>query len=360
MTQDISTSVGRVKWGSVSGEEVWLFALKNKRGTTLYVSNFGATAQALFVADRNGLFSDVLLGYNRLEAYAADEYYMGSVVGRYANRIAGADVWIAGKKYRLPVREGKYHLHGGIQGFNKKVFKCSSGNDEILNSVLFTYTSSDMEEGFPGTLQLEVRYTLDDTDQWIVEYKAVSNKTTLINLTQHAYFNLTGNPVNLVTGHELEIYGSYYLPVNDLQVPTGSITDVAGTPFDFRSFKAIAKDISKNNEQLRLSCGYDHSFVLEKEHTSVLKHAAAVREPIFGRKLDVYTTEPAIHFYSGNFLHNVKGKNNILYAERSGLCLETQHFPDAPNHSNFPSTLLEAGEKFSSKTIYKFSVVLAP
>lgn len=341
---------------AVVAEEVKLFTIESKTGTKLIVSNYGAAVQSLFVKDRYGKLADIVLGYDDMSDYVTDEYYIGTVVGRYANRIAGETVSINGNDYKLPVKEGGYHLHGGQWGFNKKIFHACPFQQQHKNGVVFTYTSPHLEEGFPGELTLQVIYTLDDDNAWTVEYKAVSNRTTLVNFTQHSYFNLSGNLQSGIDDHELKILSHWYLPVNDMQVPTGEIKEVNNTVFDFTSFRKIGKDIGSDDGQLLLSKGYDHSFVLEKQHTAHLKHAAVVKEYRSGRKMDVYTTEPALHFYSGNFLHGIKGKNGVVYNERSGLCMETQHFPDAPNHAHFPSTLLHAGENFYSKTVFKFSV----
>ncbi len=336
-------------------DEVKLFTIENNAGTKLIVSNYGAAVQSLFVKNRYGKLDDIVLGYDNPNDYAADEYYIGTVVGRYANRIAGDSVSINGSTYKLTTKEGGYHQHGGRLGFNKKLFQATPFLHENEAGIVFAYTSPHLEEGFPGELKLEVIYTLDDDDIWTIEYKAVSDKTTLVNLTQHSYFNLSGNPAVPVDKHELKILSHYYLPVNHLQVPTGKLAEVKNTVFDFTSFKKIGTDILKDDEQLLLSKGYDHSYVLERQHTPALKHAAAVKEPGSGRQMDVYTTEPAVHFYSGNFLEKVPGKNGIEYNSRAGFCLETQHFPDAPNHANFPSTVLKAGEQFYSKTVCKFS-----
>jgi aldose 1-epimerase len=336
--------------------EIQSFTIENKNGTQLIVSNYGAAVMSLFVKDRNGQLADVVLGYEDPTEYFSDEFYLGAIVGRYANRIAGDTVVIEDTPYKLPVRDGGYHLHGGLSGFNKKIFKTTAFQNENSGGYIFKYHSPHLEEGFPGELLLEVIYTLDDNDNWIVEYKAVADRTTIINLTQHSYFNLCGNPDMPVDEHEIKINSPYYLPVNEMQVPTGQLENVTDTPFDFTTFKKINKDIQQKNIQLKLSNGYDHSWVLEKKHTLTLKHAAIVKERLSGRRLDVYTTEPAIHFYSGNFLNNIPGKNGVIYNQRSGFCLETQHFPDAPNHPEFPSTVLKAGDQFYSKTVFKFSI----
>lgn len=341
---------------SGDANEVQLFTIENNAGTKLLVSNYGAAVQSLFVKNKDGKIEDIVLGYDDLNDYLLDEYYLGTVIGRYANRIGGQIVSLNGNSYKLPVKKGGYHLHGGERGFNKKIFDAAPFHQHSKSGIVFTYTSPHLEEGFPGDLTLKVIYTLDDDNAWTIEYKAVSNKTTLINLTQHSYFNLSGNLKSSVDNHELKILSHWYLPVNELQVPTGEIKEVSKTVFDFTAFKKIGQQIASGDEQLKLSNGYDHSFVLEKEHTPALKHAAVVKEKTSGIKMDVYTTEPALHFYSGNFLDNIKGKNNITYNQRSGFCLETQHFPDAPNHPHFPTTVLKAGEQFYSKTVFKFSL----
>ena len=339
-----------------AGATAKFFTIENKHGTRLIVSNCGAALVSLFVKNARHIFEDIVLGYADPIEYLADEFYLGTVVGRYANRIAGNSVVIEGKVYKISTKEGGFHHHGGNIGFNKKIFTASPFKNSSNSGIVFSYTSPHLEEGFPGELNLEVTYTLDDSDRWIVEYKASSSQATLINLTQHTYFNLSGNPASTVDGHQLKINGALYLPVNEMQVPNGELQEVINTPFNFTKFKPIGRDIRQNNYQLKISSGYDHSYVLEEKQTANLKHAAAVKEISSGRRMDVFTTEPAVHFYSGNFLKNIKGKEGIIYDKRSGFCLETQHFPDAPNHPNFPSTILKAGEIFYSKTIFKFSV----
>lgn len=353
MLTDRSTSLTTYP---VAADGIQLFTLENANGTRLIASNYGAAVISLFVKDRQGRSTDIVLGYDQVAGYANDEFYIGTVVGRYANRIAGESVLIDGKEYRLTTTGGGFHHHGGRLGFNKKLFDAVPFTDANKSGIIFKYTSPHLDEGFPGELLFEVIYTLSGDDIWTVEYRAVADRTTLVNFTQHSYFNLSGNPSNLIDDHELKILSHFYLPVNNMQVPDGKVAAVSNTPFDFTQFKKIGRDIQQENEQLQLSNGYDHSFVLEKQHTQHLKHAAVVKEAAGGIKMDVYTTEPALHFYSGNFLENVKGKNNNIYKQRSGFCLETQHFPDAPNHPHFPSTVLKKGEQFYSKTVFKFSV----
>ena len=335
---------------------IQLFTLTNKNGVKLVVSDFGATVISLCIHDRKGELKDIVLGYEDEKQYVDDEYYLGSLVGRYANRIAGDTIIIDGIAYKISVREGGYHLHGGFSGFNKKLFSAAKFVNNNDSGVVFRYLSPHLEEGFPGNLNLEVIYTLDDENKWTVEYRASTDRTTIVNFTQHSYFNLSGDPTTTVDNHEMRIDSRIYLPVNDLQMPTGVLEDVAGTPFDFTRFRKIGEHISENNEQLVISTGYDHSWVLKKQHSHDLKHAASVREASTGIHLDVFTTEPAIHFYSGNYLDDVKGKYGLVYSKRTGFCLETQHFPDSPNHAHFPSAILKANELFYSKTIFKLSV----
>jgi aldose 1-epimerase len=322
----------------------------------LIISNYGVAVISLFVKDKNGDIIDVVLGYDKHSDYCKDEFYLGTVVGRCANRIAGGKVQLGNRKYMLHTREGGYHLHGGLQGFNKKLFRAVPCVDKKNSRIKFYYKSPHLEEGFPGELDLEVTYTLDDFDAWTVEYRATTSDTTLINLTQHSYFNLSGNLAAVIDNHKLKIPAKYYLPVNEMQVPIGEIAEVKNTPFDFTEFRQISDGINIDNVQLKLSDGYDHSLILEHSHSPGLKHAATVVEPNTKIKLDVYTTEPAVHFYSGNFLNNVKGKNGVVYNQRSGFCLETQHFPDAPNHSHFPSIVLNPGQEYYSKTVFKFAL----
>lgn len=352
----IADKVVSVKTGEESSEKIKLFTIENKNGTRMIVSNIGAAVVSLFVKNKNGQFVDVVLGYPAPADYLADEFYIGTVVGRYANRIATGNVTIDNKHYQLSVKKEGYHQHGGEIGFNKKIFDATPFKTNNENGIVFNYTSPHLEEGFPGELSLEVVYTLTEDDAWKIEYKATCSETTLVNITQHSYFNLSGNPVQTIDAHELKINGDYYLPVNALQLPTGILETVTNSPFDFTKFKSIAKDINCINEQLKVANGYDHTYVLDKENNNILKHAAVVKEENSGIKMEVYTTEPSVHFYSGNFLSGIAGKNGITYNQRSGFCLETEHFPDSPNHPGFPSTLLKPGEEFYSQTIFKFSV----
>lgn len=355
MKKELTMLLPKKKWGSIDGNDIFLITLENRRGSKLIVSNYGATAQSLFVADRHGDFDDVLLGYDTLEQYVNDEVYMGSVVGRYANRIAGGRFLLNGKQHQLTTRNRNYHQHGGDVGFNKKCFDHEFFETDDASGVRFTCTSPDGEEGYPGNLQLTVIYSLADDDAWTIEYAATTDADTIINLTQHAYFNLAGLSASDVLQHKLAISAQAFLPVNDNQIATGELTSVAGTPFDFRSPKKIGRDIQASHWQLLLSSGYDHSWVLKTKATPDLLAATSVYEPLRGRQLEAFTTEPAVHFYSGNFLEGIIGKEGQAYAKHAGFCLETQHFPDSPNQPHFPSTVLRANEKLYSKTVFKFS-----
>jgi len=344
-------------WGSVDGRDVYLYHLQNANGIGVDVTNFGATITSISVPDRLGNFDDIALGHDSLQGYIDDAHYMGSVVGRYANRIAGGLVELDGKLHQLTVKPGGYHHHGGAVGFNKKVWESALIINNGVPAIKMEYLSADGEEGFPGNLSVIVTYTLTDQNKLIVDFLAITDKTTLLNLTQHTYFNLAGHAGGSISEHELMLPLDNYLPVNKSQVPNGEIAAVTNTPFDFKKAKAIGKDINGDDEQLLLSDGYDHSWVIKTANTPELKQAAQVTEPGSGRALKVYTTEPAVHLYPGNALDGVAGKNGAKYSRRSGFCLETQQYPDAPNQPHFPDTVLRPGEVFRSQTIFEFDVI---
>jgi aldose 1-epimerase len=298
-----------------------------------------------------------VLGYDDLQGYINDDFYIGTVVGRFANRIAGGKVLINGETHQLTIKDGGFHHHGGKVGFNKKIWQSRSFVHEHGVGVILEYLSADGEEGFPGNLLTKVTYTLNNQNQLLVNFEATTDKATLINLTQHAYFNLAGHNNGSILDHKLLLPLKNYLPVNNMQVPTGIITPVAGTPFDFTKFRPVGERIKANNPQLELSRGYDHSWVIKKRPSSQLKLAARLFEPTSKRVLNVFTSEPAIHIYTGNFLNDtIRGKAGSSYPFRSGICLETQHYPDAPNQPHFPSTLLKPGNTFKSSTVFEFGV----
>lgn len=340
------------EWGRVGDEIINLYTVANTNGIKVSIANFGAAVQSIIVPDNGGKPVDIVLGYDSLAGYENDDYYIGTVVGRYANRIAGGKVNIEGQDYQLTVKEGGFHHHGGKIGFNKKVWNAKIITDRNSRSIQLTCLSKDGEEGFPGDLETTVTYTLNSLNQFIVDYLAITNKPTLINLTQHSYFNLDGH--GSILGHKLMMPLEYYLPVNQMQVPKGAQEKVAGTPFDFTSSKPIGRDIGEKNEQLELSFGYDHSWVVKPGKSDELILAAKVAGQRSGIQMNVYTTEPAIHLYTGNFLDGTMGKNNIPNSYREGVCLETQNYPDSPNHPNFPGAILKPGEVFTSRTIFEF------
>ncbi len=348
-------SIDKIHWGEIDGEPIYLFQLKLCNGLHMNVTNYGAIVQALFVPDMHGLYTDVVLGYDTLTEYVKDPFFLGAVVGRCTNRIGTGEVRIQNKKYSLSLTKGGFHQHGGHAGFNKKVWKAESFIQDDAVAIVLKYTSPDGEEGYPGNLQITVKYTLYENLKWAVDFSATTDQTTLINPTQHTYFNLSGHANGSITHHTLESPAEFYLPATANLLPIGDIVSVSETPFDFRKQKTIADQIESGHAQLLTSKGYDHFLVLEKSATDELKKAATLVSPEKERKLEVFTTEPGFHFYSGNFLApSIQGKDNNTYSHRGGLCIETHHFPDAPNHPNFPSIILEPGNVFKSRTEFHF------
>jgi len=339
-------------WGTYQGLDAFIYKLTNSTGTSVTVTNFGATIISIETKDVAGNFADIALGHDNLQEYIDDhQSYMGCVVGRFANRKAGGLVDLDGEKYQLTVKDGGFHHHGGKAGFDKKIWNTVDFDDA---SIKLNYISADGEEGFPGELNVTVTYTLNNSDQLLIDYEATTDKTTLLNLTQHTYFNLAGHDSGDIYDQELMLPLDEYLPVTALHVPDGSFADVSGTPFDFRKPKAFGKDINAPNPFLVMGRGYDNTWVIKKEDSAELKLAASVTDPNSGRILVVYTTEPSVHLYTGNWLEGTKGKNGAVYKNRGGFCLETQHYPDAPNHAHFPSTVLRKGDVFRSCTIFEF------
>ncbi len=318
---------------------------------------YGAIIVSIRAFDRRGQLDDVVLGFDTIEGYLHNTPYFGALVGRYANRIAKGRFMLDGTTYQLATNDGPNHLHGGIKGFDKVLWQAEPFESTGGVGVLYRYRSRDGEEGYPGTMEVRVRYTLTRSSQLVVEYEATTDKATPVNLTQHSYFNLAGAGARDVLGHHLTIDADRYLPVDDTMIPTGELASVDGTPFDFRRPTPIGARINQPNQQLINGKGYDHDFVLNGHADGKPVHAARVVEPTSGRTLDVSTTQPGLQFYSGNFLDGtIKGKGGRAYEHRSGLCLETQHFPDSPNHPNFPSTILRPGERFQSTTVFAFGV----
>ena len=331
------------------------YTLVNSKGMEVRLTNYGARITAINVPDRNGNRTDVILGHNSVEAYinAEDRPNFGCVVGRYGNRIAKGKFTLDGQEYTLATNNGVNHLHGGYMGYSMLVWNAETKGDK---AVIFAYKSHDGEEGYPGNLDITVTYTLTDDNELKIAYHATTDKATPVNLTNHAYFNLAGEGSATIEDHELMINADTFTPVDDTLIPTGEFRPVKGTPFDFTAAKSIGRDIKQKNTQLEYGNGYDHNFVLNKGKGGMTL-AAVLYEPKSGRVMETYTEEPGVQFYSGNFLSGcLTGKSGKSYPARSGLCLETQHYPDSPNQKNFPSTILKPGDEYKTSTVYKFSV----
>jgi aldose 1-epimerase len=338
------------------GKAVEVFTLRNARGMEVRAITYGAIIQSIRVPDRSGRIGDVTLGYDSLPGYLTASPYFGAVVGRYANRIARGRFTLGGKTYRLATNNGPNHLHGGVKGFDKVVWEAKSFQRGDTAGVEFQHTSPDGDEGYPGTLQVSVTYTLTPSNQLEIEYRAKTDRATPVNLSQHSYFNLAGEGSGDILGHILEVDADRYTPVDSTLIPTGELASVRNTPFDFRTPTAIGARINRPDPQLKYGKGYDHNFVLNRSGPGLL-HAVHVEEPKNGRTLDISTTEPGLQFYSGNFLDGtITGKAGHVYGHRSALVLETQHFPDSPNHPNFPSTILRPGNEYRSQTVFAFGV----
>lgn len=332
------------------GTVIELFTLSNENGIRARLMTYGATLVSLEVPDREGRLADITLGYDSLDGYLKNNPYFGSIVGRYGNRIAKGKFVLNGVEYQLVKNDGENHLHGGIKGFDKVVWKAEAIEHQDAVGVRLSYVSRDGEEGYPGNLSCTVIYTLTNENELKISYEAETDKPTPVNLTHHSYFNLAGEAAGDILGHELMINADKYTPVDEGLIPTGELREVRGTPMDFTSPMIIGSRISQ------VKGGYDHNYVLNSGG-GALALAARVYEPKSGRVMEIYTTEPGIQFYSGNFLDgSIKGKAGKIYYKHYGFCLETQHFPDSPNKPRFPSTILNPGEKYQSLTIHKFLI----
>ncbi len=330
------------------------FNLKNAHGMEVRLASYGARVTSIKVPDRNGVMTDIVLGFDTVEPYRSSvkKPYLGVTLGRYAGRIANGRFTLDGVEHLLAKNNGPNHNHGGVTGFDKVVWEAK----QLRNGVQFDYTSPDGEEGYPGTLKARVTYTLTDANELIIDYRATTDRATPVNLSNHTYFNLAGEGSDTVLDHELMIDAEEMLPIDKTSVPTGKITSVAGTPFDFRMSKPVGRDINQTNEQLANGSGYDHTFVLNPKK-GAKKPAATLYEKTSGRKLVVFTDQPGLQLYTANFLDgSLNGKSGKPYLKRSSLCLETQHFPDSPNQPQFPNTILRPGETYQTRTIYQFSV----
>jgi aldose 1-epimerase len=340
------------------GQSVDLYVLTNKQGMAAAITNFGATLVSLKVPDRDGKMADVVLGYDDPADYENGKAYFGGTIGRYGNRIAHGKFSLNGVTYTLPLNDGENTLHGGIRGFNKRVWTAKDVSSSAGEALELTYVSKDGEEGFPGNLTVTVVYTLlADQNTVKIDYTATADKDTVLNLTNHSYFNLAGQGNGDILRHQLTLFASQFTPVDATLIPTGQLQDVHGTPFDFLQPAAIGARINQDDPQLKFGRGYDHNWVLDKKSADSLSLAARAYDAQSGRVLEVSTTEPGVQFYSGNFLDGtIHGKDGKVYGYRSAFCLETQHFPDSPNHPNFPSTVLKPGQTYRSTSTYKFSV----
>lgn len=341
--------IKKSEFGMVDSTEVFLYTLTNAQGIKVRITNYGGIITSIIVPDKNGKEGDIVLGYDTLDQYLANSPYFGAVVGRYANRIAGGKFSLNGKTYKLAVNNGKNSLHGGIKGFDKVVWDIREVPDSTRAILELSYISKSGEEGYPGTMKVKVTYTLDDYNELITLIEAETDQPTPVNLCNHTYFNLCEADTNIL-GHILTLNAEKYTEINDELIPTGRLVDVRGTAMDFNNSVGIGERISQ------VKGGYDHNYVLMKKQGE-LSLAAQIFDPRTGRQVEIFTTQPGIQFYTGNFLDgSIRGKGGKIYQKHFGLCLETQHFPDSPNQPSFPNTILKPGEKYSEKTVYRFTV----
>jgi aldose 1-epimerase len=340
---------------TTSGQAVEIYTLTNARGVEIKITTYGGIVTSLKVPDRNGKLDDVVLGFDNLEGYLKGHPYFGCIAGRYANRIAKGRFTLDGKAYQLTVNNGDNHLHGGTTGFDKMVWTAREVKSKNGVGLELTYLSKDGEQGYPGNLTARVTYTLTNANELRIDYFATTDKATVVNLTNHAYFNLAGQGNGDILSHQLQINASRFTPTDETAIPTGVLQAVKGTPFDFTKSEKIGARINQDDEQIRIGKGYDHNFVLDGK-AGTLQPAATVYEPTTGRVLEIWTTEPGIQFYTGNYLDGtLTGKGGKVYQQRYGFCLETQHYPDSPNQPKFPSTALRPGKQYRTTTVLKFS-----
>lgn len=340
----------------LDGREAYLYTLKNPSGMTVKLTDYGASIVSIMVPDRNGKLADVVLGYDSVRGYENGHVYFGAVVGRYANRIAGGKFTLDGKDYQATINDGKNSLHGGRVGFNKKLWMAEPLKTPKGPAVKFTYVSKDGEEGYPGTVTVTATYTLTKDDAIHIDYTGTTDMTTILNVCNHSYFNLTGDPTKTILDHDLMIDADKITPVDNGLIPTGKLEDVAKTPFDFCKMTSIGSRINEDNAQLKICHGYDMNWVING-YTKEVRKVAELFDSSSGREMDILTDQPGLQFYSGNFLNGLDvGKGGVKYQFRTGLALETQHYPDSSNEPKFPSVTLKPGQKYQTTTIYKFSV----
>lgn len=341
-------------YGSIDGDPVDLYTLSNTSGSEAKITNYGGIVVSLLTPDREGNLGDVVLGYDTLDQYLVDPFYFGGIIGRYANRIAGARFVLNDVEYALAQNDGENHLHGGIKGFDKVLWQADPIESGTEIGLKLSYLSADGEEGYPGNLSAEVRYILTVENDLKIAYSATTDKATIVNLTNHSYFNLSGTLSGDILSHELMINADTFTPAGEGLIPTGEFRSVEGTPLDFTQLMAIGARIEEDDEQLRMSGGYDQNWVLNTKG-SLGEAAATLYDPASGRLMQMVTTEPGLQFYTGNFLVDGSGKGGTIFKKHAGLCLEAQHFPDSPNKEDFPSVVLNPGEKYMQTTQYKFS-----
>lgn len=347
-----STPFGKTR----EGQDTELFTLTNSSGRNLRVTNYGGIITHLEIPDRLGNCADVVLGYDTLDEYLAGSPYFGAIVGRYGNRIAGGKFTLDGQAYELPVNDGPNSLHGGLRGFDKVVWKADARQTPQGPVLALTYVSGDGEEGYPGEMTATVTYTWTNRDKLRVEYTASTTKPTVVNLSQHSYFNLAGAGEGDILDHRIQIFADSFTPIDPVLIPTGEIRSVAGTPLDFREPHTFGERINVDDEQLKNGLGYDHNYVLRTAGAGGMIRGARVSEPGSGRVMEVWTTEPGVQVYSGNFLDSTNvGKGGKVYHKHYGFCLETQHFPDSPNQPTFPSCVLRPGQIMRSVTEFRFT-----
>jgi aldose 1-epimerase len=345
-------------WGKTAqGEPVDLYTLTNSQGASVKIASLGGAVVAINVPDRARTFGDVVLGFDTLDGYLARHPFFGVLVGRYGNRIGKGTFTLDGKTYTLAKNNGENALHGGVKGFDKYVWKTREVPSPKGLALELTHVSPDGDEGYPGTLSVTVRYTWTDDNTLRIDYTATTDKPTVVNLTNHSYFNLGGSATPTIGTHVLTLLADRFTPVDKGLIPTGELRSVAGTPFDFQKPRAIGAGIDADDEQIKFGGGYDQNFVFKQPPNGSVRFVGRATEPQSGRVLELSTTEPGVQFYTGNFLDgSIKGKGGVSYVKRSGFCLETQHYPDSPNKPNFPSVVLRPGETYKTTTVYAFSV----
>ena len=341
---------------NIDGKETALFILKNKKGSEVAITNYGGAICSIMVPDKNGNYANVIQGHDSIEnLLASPEPFLSTLVGRYGNRICKGKFTLEGKEYDLSINNGPNHLHGGPTGFHARVWDAEQLDGQTLK---LHYISADMEEGFPGNLDVTVIYSFNDEDELKIDYKATTDKTTIVNLTSHGFFSLSGidNPTATIDNLICHIDADFFVPIDETSIPTGVIAPVKGTAFDFTTPTEVGARIDADEEQIRIGVGYDHCYVLNKKEAGELSYAAKVTEPISGRTMEVYTTEPGVQVYTSNWHSGFAGAHGATFPKRSAICFEAQHFPDSPNRPHFPSVILKPGELYSQVTVYKFGV----